>query len=123
MPKNYHVYLKGESVYIKKYFYVLRPILACRWLLDTGTQPPMLFSELVKAELPVSLHADVERLLELKMNCPEIKKTRPVLSVHRYIEESLADIKGKLDLFPDIKNDWRELDELFLKTIGLNNAE
>ena len=42
--KNYREYLKGDMVKLKKYFYVLRPILACRWILEKQTPPPMLFS-------------------------------------------------------------------------------
>lgn len=34
---NYREYLQGEIVRAKKYFYVLRPVLACRWILDRGT--------------------------------------------------------------------------------------
>ncbi|MEI3191266.1 MAG: nucleotidyltransferase domain-containing protein [Lachnospiraceae bacterium] len=33
--KNYRGYLKGELVRAKKYFYVLRPVLACRWIFLT----------------------------------------------------------------------------------------
>lgn len=40
---NYREYLKGETVRLKKYFYVLRPLLACKWILAEGTPPPMLF--------------------------------------------------------------------------------
>lgn len=29
---NYREYLKGDKVKVKKYFYVLRPILACMWI-------------------------------------------------------------------------------------------
>jgi len=29
---NYRDYLKGEHVWIKKYFYVLRPIFAVNWI-------------------------------------------------------------------------------------------
>ena len=32
--RNYREYLKGDTVKAKKYFYVLRPVLACRWILD-----------------------------------------------------------------------------------------
>ena len=33
--KNYRGYLKGDSVRLKKYLYVLRPLFAVRWL-DAG---------------------------------------------------------------------------------------
>jgi predicted nucleotidyltransferase len=29
---NFRVYLHGERVRLKKYFYVLRPVLACQWV-------------------------------------------------------------------------------------------
>lgn len=38
---NYHKYLQGEEVRLKKYFYVLRPILAAQWILDKKCAPPM----------------------------------------------------------------------------------
>ncbi|MBR0440703.1 MAG: nucleotidyltransferase domain-containing protein, partial [Firmicutes bacterium] len=60
---NYREFLKGETVKAKKYFYVLRPVLACRWVLDRGTPPPMLFSDLASAELPGYLRPEVDRLL------------------------------------------------------------
>ena len=63
---NYREYLKGNMVKAKKYFYVLRPVLACRWILDKGSPPPMLFSELMEAELNPVLLPDVNRLLDLK---------------------------------------------------------
>ncbi len=30
--KNYHEYLKDDMVKYKKYFYLLRPLLACKWI-------------------------------------------------------------------------------------------
>ena len=56
-------YLQGETVLPKKYFYALRPILACRWALEQKSPPPVLFSRLVEAELPGSLGPAVEHLL------------------------------------------------------------
>ena len=34
---------------IKKIFYVMRPLFACRWIANTGTQPPTAFADLVSA--------------------------------------------------------------------------
>ena len=34
---------------IKKIFYVMRPLFACRWIANTGTQPPTAFAGLVAA--------------------------------------------------------------------------
>jgi predicted nucleotidyltransferase len=37
---------RDGGIGIKKIFYVLRPLLACRWIANCGTQPPTEFSEL-----------------------------------------------------------------------------
>lgn len=115
---NYREYLRGETVRVKKYFYVLRPILACRWILDKGTPPPMLFSELMKSELSVELIPDVERLLDLKINSPEIKEIPRVDSVNAYIEASIGGIGECIKLMGEKKEvGMEELNKLFLKTV------
>lgn len=71
MPEdNYREYLKREMVRAKKYFYVLRTVLACLWIFDKGTALPMLFSERMEEELPRDLKDEVHRLLDLKMKSP-----------------------------------------------------
>lgn len=74
--RNYREFLTGENVKIKKYFYVLRPVLACRWVLNRNTPAPMRFSELAEAELPAELFDEVRRLLKLKTEFPEIKEIK-----------------------------------------------
>lgn len=49
--KNFIEYLQGEDVKYKKYFYVLRPILACKWIEERRCPPPVLFSELMGSVL------------------------------------------------------------------------
>ena len=60
-PAGYHHYLRMaqgvfadhvaiDPVRLKKVFYVLRPLLACRWIRETGTQPPTEFDRLVAAD-------------------------------------------------------------------------
>lgn len=114
---NYREYLKGDTVKAKKYFYVLRPVLACRWAIDRNTPPPMLFSELMAAELPPYLWPDVERLLDLKMNAPEVKEIPRMPAVNDYLDQSIAEIKERLTDMPDSDHDWNRLNELFLRTL------
>lgn len=121
---NYREYLKGDMVRAKKYFYVLRPVLASRWILDRGTPPPMLFSELMEAELPVELIDEVNRLLELKMNSPEVKLIPRISVINDYLDKSIADIKDIVKSMDDCSTpDWNELNEMFLQEIKLNSFE
>lgn len=115
---NYREYLKGDMVKAKKYFYVLRPILACRWILDKGTPPPMLFSELVEAELDPVLLPDVDRLLELKMNAPEIKTIPKIESINRYLDSSIEELRSRIVPLPeDTNHGWEDLNRLFFSQL------
>ena len=115
---NYREYLKGDLVRAKKYFYVLRPVLACQWILEWGTPPPMLFSELLKAELPVELIDVVNQLLELKMNSPEVKLINRISEINEYLDESIPSIKSAVRLLDDSHTpDWSELNQLFLREL------
>ena len=115
---NYREYLKGDLVRAKKYFYVLRPVLACQWILDRGTPPPMLFSELLKAELPVELIDVVNQLLELKMNSSEVKLVKRISEINEYLDESIPSIKRAVRLLEDsLTPDWNELNQLFLQEL------
>lgn len=116
---NNREYLRRDMVKAKKYFYVLRPILACRWILERGTPPPMLFSELVQAELPENLVETVGRLLDLKMNSPEIQEIPRIDSINAYLDKSIIEIKHILQSMQNEKAaDWQELDQMFLRELA-----
>ena len=115
---NYREYLKGDMVKAKKYFYVLRPVLACRWILDRGTPPPMLFSELAAAELPEELRPEVDALLRLKTESPEIKEIPRIEALNHYLDESIEDIKERISAITEERNPgWDELNRLFLEEL------
>lgn len=116
---NYRDYLKGDTVRAKKYFYVLRPVLACRWVLDRGTPPPMRFSDLAEAELPPALAAVVRDLLRLKMESPEIRQIPRIDGLNAFLEEQMGVIRARLDTLPEQPDrGWAELDRLFLATLA-----
>ncbi len=115
---NYREYLKTDLVKIKKYFYVLRPLLACRWILRTGTPPPMLFSELVKEDLPEELRDSVSRLLDIKMNVPELKYIHREDELNSYIEAEIPKLNKEIENLPHVKKDnYDELNKMFLKWV------
>ncbi len=59
--------MSTEQVKIKRYFYILRPILACMWIEKNNTTPPMEFSKLMAAQqLEGALVNEICKLLEKK---------------------------------------------------------
>ena len=118
---NYQAYLQGTEVKIKKYFYVIRPLLAAKWIIDTKTQPPMLFSELMAAELPVELMATVKKLLEMKQNMPEMGLAPKIKVLDDFIDTELEAIKKAADEEDALNRDWALLDEFFLRMVKENS--
>lgn len=115
---NYRQYLKDDLVVLKKYFYVLRPILACKWILSKGTPPPMLFEVLVENCLEDNLKNEVYKLLDAKINNPEIKKAPKISILNDYIIKSFAELEQILDNYSNDANDkWDNLNELFISLI------
>ena len=90
---NYREYLKADQVKQKKYLYVLRPILACRWILRTQTPPPMEFESLVHAELESELLPLVMQLLENKRKSSEMEAIVRVQPLNDYIEKQLETLQ------------------------------
>lgn len=115
---NYREYLHGETVRLKKYFYVLRPILACRWILEKQTPPPMLFTDLAKACLDEALVPAVNELLNLKMNTPELGEGKRIGVINDYLDTSILDIEELLKEYPsDDPKSWDELNSIFLRNL------
>lgn len=118
--RNYRDYLCDDMVKAKKYFYALRPILACRWILKRQTPPPMLFAELMKSELPECLNETVQKLLALKMNAPEVKTIPRIDIVNDYMKRSIAEVKEQIEKLPEEPaRGWDELDQLFLSVLEM----
>ena len=85
---HYKTHLLSDEVNIKKYFYALRPLLATKWILDKRSAPPMLFEELVEEELEAELVPEVNKLLDMKKNLPEMGKAPRIQVINDYIERS-----------------------------------
>ena len=118
---NNREYLRGDEVRLKKYFYVLRPVLACKWILDRGAPPPMLFSELAEGYLDPVMRPSVDRLLELKTGSLEMGTGPRMDDVNEYLDMSIAQIEEAVASLPERDNaDWSRLNRLFLDTVYKN---
>ncbi len=115
---NYRTYLHTDLVRAKKYFYVLRPLLAAKWILDRECPPPMLFSELVEAELEDCLKPELERLLEMKKKLPEMGLVPRIDKLNKYMEDSMVMVKGWADQMPGSSQTWDCLNQYFWKLLA-----
>ena len=114
---HYREYLNDEEVRLKKFFYALRPLLAAKWIIAKQAAPPMLFDELVSAELEPLLLPEVECLLEMKKNLPEMEKGPKVQVLNEYIERALPEIRSIAEGQEDTSGSWDLLNMLFLSMV------
>ncbi len=116
---NYQLFLTGDEVKVKKYFYCLRPLLCCDWILEHNCPPPLSFNELVQAQLPESLHEDVKKLQEIKVNVPELKVIPRIRAIHQYVEMSIEHVSKILE---NLKSDHEDhldvLEQFFIDTVN-----
>lgn len=92
---NYRGYLKAELVPLKKYFYVMRPLLAIRWIEQHRAAPPIEFQKLLVALHDRSdLLSDVSALLEKKKMSAEMDAAAPLPRLNQYIESELDRLEG-----------------------------
>ena len=114
---NYREYLKGDVVRLKKYFYVLRPLLSCEYIRENQKSPPMLFKNLL-CYLDGEVKNEVLKLLELKMGTSELGEGKTVISINRYIEDKISEFEEYAKSIPfSEKTGWSDLNNLFLEII------
>ncbi|MBR4461252.1 MAG: nucleotidyltransferase domain-containing protein [Erysipelotrichaceae bacterium] len=115
--KNYEDYLTKESVKLKKYFYVLRPILATQYVLKYRTNPPMLFEELMEMVTDEQVSSEINKLLEAKKNTSELGTSEKIMVLNDYIEKELIRLNDKVRSLKKETCNWEELNRFFINTI------
>jgi uncharacterized protein len=100
-PAGYHHYLRmaqrkfdecvaHDPVRLKDVFYVLRPLLACRWITQSGTQPPTEFAQLAAAQwVEPGERQMISKLLEAKSIANESDRTPLNADTRAWFEREL----------------------------------
>lgn len=92
---NFREYLQGETVWLKKYFYVLRPVLACAWIERGLGVVPMAFDDLVAGVVrDVELKESITKLTELKRSGAEMDNGVRIPVIHSFLESEIARLGG-----------------------------
>lgn len=115
--RNYNEFLRKEKVKLKKYFYVLRPILATKYVLEYKTNPPMLFIELMSSQLDTNIKPYVDSLLKKKKNVSELGESNIIIPLNEYIEKELVLLTNEVNNLKKEEVTWDELNNLFIKEI------
>jgi uncharacterized protein len=111
---NYRTYLCGSTVWVKKYLYVLRPLLAVRWIEQRRGIVPMLFTRLLET---ISDHPDLVRdiycLLQRKMAGEELDEGPVIPSIQDFINNEMSRLDTLNVQASKPRVDQEELNNLF----------
>jgi uncharacterized protein len=115
---NYREYLQGDRVRLKKYFYVLRPVLACRWIEAHATMPPTEFGKTVEDQLPPGIQPALNTLLERKRAGDELSEGPRIAEINDFLDAELPRLRSIVSGVPTSQGpDWEGLDALFRDTL------
>ena len=116
--RNFNLFLGSEAINIKKYFYVLRPLLAVRWIEAERGPVPTEFIHLLNTEFPDgTLRDSIDALLEHKQNVGEAQSGPRVPVLHDWIETEMARLRTiNFELSPAV-GDAPELNALFREIV------
>jgi predicted nucleotidyltransferase len=116
---NFREYLQGEQVKIKKYFYVLRPVLAARWIEKFNEFPPLEFPKLLEITLPEGeLKNEIKTLLKRKLAGEELDIEPKIHIINNFLNEEIIRLREfTKTLNIDLPNFTSKLDLLFRDTL------
>lgn len=118
---NYRDYLMTDMVPLKKYFYVLRPLLATRWIETYHSAPPIEFAALLHL-LPKEdgLLEEIHILLERKKVALEKELAPRIDKLNAFIEAELARLEHFSVEKEEKSGGMERLNELFRQVLQEN---
>jgi len=124
--RNRRNYLNTENIKVKRYFYMLRPVLACIWIHSGFGVPPIEFQKMLDRILPDGeLREAINRLTERKRSGQELDLEPQIPIISDFIVQ-------QTERFTEVTKEtqftkaWEPLDAMFLQmliTINGNKIE
>lgn len=117
---NFREYLQRELVRTKKYFYVLRPVLACQWIERADTMAPTEFQKLFETQIEDGeLKTEIEKLLARKRSGDELGEEPKIQVLNDFLEERIQYYANYVKQFELKKQpDTKKLNEFFRATLS-----
>lgn len=116
--RNYNQYIKDKSyVKLKKYLYVIRPLLSCMYVQEHGMMAPTQMNAAMSLLEPYTAYPEVMALVEAKKNGEELDMGPANEVLNQFIEETMfffelfvLDVKGS-------QIDYKALDTLLFSQV------
>ena len=123
--RNRRTYLDASTIRLKRYFYMLRPVLACEWLTERGSVVPMQFGTLLDELLPHGpVRSIIDDLLDRKRAGIELGEGPVIPELSNFIVQKMETFK-EIVKGTEFTEPWEPLDDYFrqiLSTVAQNKA-
>ncbi|NOV29232.1 nucleotidyltransferase domain-containing protein [Methylomonas sp. ZR1] len=110
--------LNESTVKIKKYFYMLRPLLAAVWIERYRSIPPMELEPLLAAlDDRLDIKCSISELQERKQNTDEQVPIPRITMIDQFLESEVSRLQEPAKLLPTGGGDKDKLDAFFCQSI------
>lgn len=116
---NWKSYINDRNpVLTKKYLYIIRPLLACKWVEVHGTFPPMEIAKTLKLldySSDIAEAFDIPAIIEKKKAGGELGMDQPNLNLNRWILQYMGYYEKYVKTLDHVKKDTIPLDKYLFK--------
>lgn len=119
MSKKYLEACRGDEAKLKSYFYLLRTALTGKWILEKGTVPPVLFSELLVLTDDFT-RKKIENLIALKVTKGESYHHPNDRELFGFLENMIKDSEEKAKGLNGGNTDKAKMEKVFREILDLS---
>ena len=117
--KSFKGIIEKERPKLKKYFYVIRPLLSAVWIVEKRSIPPM---ELAKLMPVISHNPSIQQLINELLNTKErsfeADEIQPVAQLHPFITNTLLLLEESVKKISSQQTNRDKLNQIFRHFIG-----
>ena len=115
---NMQKYLGLEKIAPKKYFYMLRTLFACEYILDNACPPPVPFEELLEIYQPQELEGVVSEMLEKKKIAAGPDNSGKNALLDGFIAGKFKELSERVKDLPEQYPEWDVLERFFVDLVN-----
>lgn len=107
-----------ETILMKKYFYIIRPLFCALWIIRNGTVPPMIFAHTLSLVDGEAAFLDaLVKLLEAKAVSTEKDLCDRIPAIDAIIDRSLEEVEEVVTNLPKAPGGFEPLNEFFRQVV------
>ncbi len=110
---------KGDELNLKKLFYALRSVLACLWILDKNTNPPILFQTMLnELDFDLNLKNKIRELIALKLTKNEVYQQSKDKDLLNFIKSLIVLTTDQAKSLKGARKKNIDIDKFLLKCVS-----